>query len=85
LQRAYTPNLEAYNSVTHAVESFLYFTPAENAQARQLCEKAIALDPSYAVAYALMGFTYWLEWLAQWSDDPQTLERAFTLAQQALT
>src|SRR5206468_4572146 len=84
LQRAYTPNLEAYNDVTHAIESFLRFTPANNAQARQLCEKAIKLDPTYAVAYSLLGFTYWVEWASLWSDDPQALERAFALAQQAL-
>jgi cytochrome c-type biogenesis protein CcmH/NrfG len=32
----------------------------------------------------LQGFTHLMEWTAQWSQDPQTLERAFALAQQAL-
>src|SRR5712691_8094998 len=53
-------------------------------QLQQLFEKAIALDPSYAVAYAFLGLSYWIEWVLHFSDDPQLLERAFTLAQQAL-
>ena len=47
-------------------------------------EKAIALDPQYAEAYAWLGWTYSLEWIFRWSQDPQTLERAFALAQQAV-
>lgn len=84
MQRTYTPNLEAYNYVAHAKESYMRLTPADNAQARQMCEKVIVLDPSYAAAYPLMGLTYWMEWTAQWSTDPQALEQAFTLAQKAL-
>ena len=48
-------------------------------------EKALALDPRYAEAYAWLGATYDLEWAVRWSVDPQTLERAVALAQQALT
>ena len=47
-------------------------------------EKAIALDPQYAEAYARLGWTSWLEWSLRWSADPQTLERALALAQQAV-
>jgi len=84
LQRTYTPNLEAYNDYAQALEFFVvHITPTGYAQAQQLFEKAIALDPSYAVAYALLGLSYWIEWVL-WSDDPQLLERAFALAQQAL-
>jgi adenylate cyclase len=84
LQRTYTPNLEAYNDAMRAMESVWRGTPADNAQARHLSEKAIALDPSYAVAYAIQGFTYAQAWVNQWTQDPQVLERAFALAQQAL-
>src|SRR5881296_758028 len=47
-------------------------------------EKAITLDPQYAEAYARLGGTYWLEWSFRWSVDPQTLEHALALEQQAL-
>ena len=47
-------------------------------------EKALALDPQYAEAYAWLGATYYLEWIWRWSADPQTLERALALEQQAV-
>jgi tetratricopeptide (TPR) repeat protein len=47
-------------------------------------EKALALDPQYAEAYAWLGMTYYVEWGWRWSTDPQTLERVFALAQKAL-
>src|SRR5262245_41077079 len=47
-------------------------------------ERAIALDPQYAEAYAWLGGIYLTEWTSRWSADPQTLERALALAHQAL-
>jgi tetratricopeptide (TPR) repeat protein len=47
-------------------------------------EKALALDPQYALAYTMLGATYSLEWNMQWSTDLQTLERAGQLAQKAI-
>src|SRR5262245_47017451 len=73
--RKHTDNLEAYDAFLRGKEAFNRYTQEANVQARQLCDKAIALDPSYADAYALLGWTYWLEWELRWSADPQTLER----------
>ena len=81
--RKHTDNLEAYDAFLRGLEYHYRFTKEANAQARQLFEKAIALDPQYAEAYAWLGWTYWLEWVFRWSADPQTLERALALAQQA--
>src|SRR5207249_1586088 len=44
----------------------------------------IALDPQYAEAYAWLSGTYLQEWSWRWNTDPQTLERAFELAQKAV-
>jgi adenylate cyclase len=79
-----TNNLEAYDSVLRGVEYIFRFTKEANAQARQMLEKAIELDPQYAAAYAFLGSTYWLERAFGWSPDPQNLERALELAQKAL-
>ena len=79
-----TNNLEAYDSFLRGVEPFCRYTKETNTQARQMFEKAVALDPQYAEAYAWLGWTYWLEWVLRWSADPQTLERASALAQQAV-
>ncbi len=82
--RKHTDKLEAYDAFLRGVESFNRFTKEANAQARQMFEKALALDPQYAGAYVSLGWTYWVEWLYRWSADPQTLERALALAHQAL-
>jgi TolB-like protein/Tfp pilus assembly protein PilF len=54
-----TNNLEAYDSFLRGAESYLRFTKEANAQARQLFERAVALDPQYAGAYAFLDW-YWL-------------------------
>ena len=54
-----------------------------NVQARQMYAKAVELDPQFAAAYACLGFAYFDQWSLGWSQDPQTLEQAFALAQQS--
>jgi adenylate cyclase len=82
--RKHTDNLEAYDSFLRGVEYRWRYTKEANAQARQLFEKALALDPQYAEAYAWLGWTYYTEWVVRWSADPQTLEHALARAQQAV-
>src|SRR5262249_14851962 len=74
LVRKTTDNLEAYDYYLRGREHFNRYTQEANAQARQLFEKALALDPQYAEAYAFLGLTYEREWGFQWSQDPQTLD-----------
>ena len=74
--RKHTDNLEAYDFFLRGKEYFWRFTKEANAQARQMFEKAVALDPQYAEAYAELGSTYSMEWTLRWNADPQTLERA---------
>ncbi len=80
-----TDNLEAYDAFLRGYEYCCRFTQEANAKGRQLYEKAVALDPRYAEAYAALGQTYLLEWNYQWSQDPQTLQRALELAQKAIS
>src|SRR5262249_27218326 len=82
--RKRTNSLEAYDTFLRGVEYFLRFTKEANAQARQMFEKALALDPQYAEACAHLSWTYWVEWVEDWSAAPKTLELALALAQQAL-
>jgi adenylate cyclase len=79
-----TDNLEAYDAFLRAFEYCCRFTKEANAKGRQLYEKAIELDPRYADAYAALGGTYLNEWVYQWSQDPQVLQRALELAQKAI-
>jgi adenylate cyclase len=82
--RQYTSSPEAYDHVLRGWEYFNRSMKETNAQARQMFEKAIELDPTYAVAYGALGLTYFADWGNQWSQAPQTLEQAFTLAQKAI-
>jgi adenylate cyclase len=81
--RKTTDNLEAYDYYLRGRNYSVRATREAIAQARQMYERAIALDPQYAEVYAWLGGTYWLEWVWRWSVAPQTLERAFELAQKA--
>jgi adenylate cyclase len=83
LLRKSTENVEAYDVFLRGAAYFTRGTREANAQARQLYEQAVALDSTYADAYAHLAGTYRVEWSNRWSQDPQVLERAFELAQQA--
>jgi TolB-like protein/predicted Zn-dependent protease len=84
LVRKTTENLEAYDAFLRGLPYFYRFTREGNAQARQLFEHAVALDPTYAEAYVYLAATYRDEWVNGWGQGPQALERAFELAHKAL-
>jgi adenylate cyclase len=77
-------HLKAYGYFMDGASHFFRFTQEENAQAQQMFEKAIELDPQYTWAQTLLGVTYYYAWAFQWSQDPQTLEQALALARRAL-
>jgi TolB-like protein len=79
-----TDNLEAYDCFLRGFQSFLRFTKKANAQARQMLEQALELDSHYAEAWALLGWTYFLEWLS-WSQKSQALDQAFAFGQKTKT
>ena len=47
-------------------------------------EKAIELDPKYAEAYALLGWNYFVGWVLAFNPDPNGMERALKMEQQAV-
>ena len=87
--RRHTDNLEAYDFYLRGLESIvravLETKKEANGQARQMFERALELDPTYAEAYAGLGGTYFNEWFFQWNlNRAQTLERALELLQRAI-
>jgi adenylate cyclase len=80
-----TGSLEAYDHILRGIDYFLRMTGEENAAARGMFKRAIELDADYAVAYSWLGWTYWMEWSFEWSQDPTSLDRALELAQRALS
>ncbi len=81
--RRYTENLEAYDYFLRGRDQ-VRATNVTNAQAREMFERAIELDPGFAAAYAILSYTHYRDWLNQWSEGPQGLERAFEAAQKAV-
>jgi adenylate cyclase len=79
-----TNNLEAYNYNLRGLESIYRWTKESMAEARQMLEKAINIDPEYASAYSNLGKCHWADWANGWSQGPQSLEQAFELSQRAI-
>jgi TolB-like protein/cytochrome c-type biogenesis protein CcmH/NrfG len=84
LEQEDTSSLEAYDYQKRGDWYRFQFTQEMNAQARLMYEKAIELDPQFVSAYVGLGFTYYEAWSQQWSQDPQTLDRANEMAQKAI-
>jgi TolB-like protein len=84
LVHKYTDNLEAYDSFLQGMEYLHRYTKEANVQARQMYKRAINIDPNFAPAYVLLGLTYSREWSHGWSQDLQSLEYGFELAQAAI-
>src|SRR5215813_10312873 len=82
VRRIPTTSLSAYDALLRGEEYLHRVTIEANVQARQSFEQAMALDPQYGEAHAGLGWTYWVE--SHFSSDPQHLEQAVALAQQAI-
>jgi adenylate cyclase len=83
--RQSTDNLEAFDDFLRGVEYLWRTTRDAIANARELFEKAIALDARYADAYALLGWTYSAAAWFQWSEHPEDdLRASDELARKAL-
>ena len=80
-----TDNLEAYLKVTEAHWLLHQSTREGFIKARQLLEEAISLDPSYALAYSLLGFTDTLEiWLGLSKSPIESAMHSVELYQKAI-
>ena len=83
--RSRTENLEAFDDFLRATEYVWRATKDDNAKAREWAKKAIGLDPKFAQAYALLGWTYLDDAWSQWSENPLAdLERSRKEALNAL-
>ena len=71
-----TNNLQAYRYYSLGVEKA---NELLNAEAVALLEKAVRLDPEFAMAYARIGYTYALSWVRPDEAKPY-LEKAFQLS-----
>jgi len=78
-------SLEAYELVLRGRELMARETRSANAQARDLFERAIDLDPAYAAAYVGLGEVNRISEIEGWTADPvEALQRAENLATKAI-
>jgi adenylate cyclase len=80
-----TNNLDAYLLFLQGWKEARSMNKDGNFLGRQLAEKAIALDPKFAMAYNLLATTYMNEVLLGLSEDPRvSLKKAMELTQKAI-
>jgi adenylate cyclase len=85
-KKAGPTNPEAYDKVLRATEYVYQLTQNGNAQARNLYEEAMELDPNYAKPYVGIAWTYISDAWFGWSSSPkQDLEKANKNAEIAMS
>ena len=84
LARRYTHNLEAYDYFLRGQAALLTRARDDNETAREMYRKALALDPTFARAYAGLALTHAADYRNHWTDSgPDALARALELAETA--
>jgi len=84
LNQDVTEDLEAYDLTKRGWWYYHQLTNETNDLAREMFNLAVEVEPQYADAYVGLGFTHYEEFAQQWSQDPQSLETAHELAEQAI-
>ncbi len=82
IERPETFELKAYEYHARGRQMLIQFNPASLQEAQKFFEKAIAVDPSYGLAYSGLGSAHIFQFIAQ--TDPQDLELGITYLQKAL-
>jgi adenylate cyclase len=78
-------SLKAYDLVLRAKPLIYRFTRSDNAEARELLERAIALDPDNAQTHASLSTSHQLDWVSHWvKDGDAALAEALRRAKEAV-
>jgi adenylate cyclase len=85
LAQARAANVEAYEFFLRGREQASAHSRSGNIAARSLAAGAIAIDPGYVAAHALIAFTHVLDYANGWTTDPEySLRVGLELAQGAV-
>ncbi|MBP1873929.1 TolB-like protein/class 3 adenylate cyclase/Flp pilus assembly protein TadD [Ensifer adhaerens] len=78
-------DVKAYELLLRGREQASVHTRLANAAGRNLAEAAVAIEPDYAAAHALIAFTRVLDYINDWSAEPeQSLRTGRALAERAV-
>jgi TolB-like protein/class 3 adenylate cyclase len=79
-------DLEAYNLFLRARDQVWLHTRTGNIGARMLLERAVAIEPDYAAAYAHIATTHVNDYIMGWGEDlDASLEKGFEIARRAVS
>ena len=77
-----TNNLEAWSYATKGLTLFQHYTRENNARSRELFQKAIELDPNYALAWISIAWTHLIDFRQGFSDSrAESLKRSIEITQ----
>jgi adenylate cyclase len=85
VRRIPTENLTAYDSLLQGVSHLWRWTKEENAKARKMFERAIELDPDFAIAYVALAAALLNDYDLPVKRDPRTLEQVFKFSRKAIS
>jgi len=81
-----TVNIKAYERYLKGTEHLLRRSKENVLVARQLAQEAIAIDPKYAAAYVLLGWSYLDEvWFGMTKTPEESIAKAEEMAQKAVS
>jgi adenylate cyclase len=85
LTRKTMQNFEAWSYYVRGSGHLERHTKSDNARAREFFERATSLAPGYAMAFTVLGLTYWEDAFHGWSESrEESLLRAVEIAKKAL-
>ena len=80
-----TSNVKAWELAIRALEFHELEIREPNLEGRRLAEQALAIDPNYAFAWMVLGFTYWADAYWGWeSDAEESIQKAEEAGRKAL-
>ena len=78
-------NMDAYDWFAQGRELYGTTTLDDNSKAIEMFEKAVALDPGFAAAYALLAQTHLRDWITFWEEIPeQSYQRVWANARKSI-
>ncbi|MCP4329070.1 MAG: tetratricopeptide repeat protein [Alphaproteobacteria bacterium] len=85
IRRRQTKNMAAWESYSRGLNLLRRFNRQDNARARDLLERAVELDPDFAVAWSLLGWSHYNDVRFGWTKEADVLETADVFAKRSLS
>ena len=79
-----TDNLEAYDTFLRGRDRFREPNKKANAEAQAMFQRALALDPSFAPAWAFLAFAHVSAYVNQWTSSGTALQEAYHAARRSV-